>query len=361
MNNRIKKAKVKPRRRAVVKLSNQQPKQSQQPQKQDISVTKVAGGLKKPKYKSDYIQAILSLPHNGMLPHFPLYNYTVAHVCKRKVTTNYPVNASGNLYLEFTPSLLSKFSSSSSVSPIIAINNVDYTSVVNPITFAAVTGFVDVSSLGGLCLDAASFHNAIVTGFHVKLSATGVSTMNRSGYINLIESIDDSSLQLSNAGAAGTMTGYMAGRTLPNAILSNMTLERDLATAYSNSFEYRFIPNFNSNTISGYDFDVVTQNTLLLIDEAVDFKKLCVYVSGAHPSTIIRAEITVMYQALPRQAKLSEFPPTYGNDYTDITVPLQMLSHNRDLILKEVTGGSVGYVGATSTNQGIVVRPIASN
>jgi len=363
MNNPIKKTKAKPKRRAVAKLSNQQSKQQPQPnQKRNITVSKVVDVVKKPKHKSEYLQAILSLPHNVTLPHFPLFNYTVAHVCKRKVVTNYPVSPSGNLYLEYTPSLLAKFSSNSTVSPIVAINKVDYTSVATPITFTATSGFVDIASLSGLCLDTALFHNAIVTGFHVKLSATGVSTMNRSGYINLIESIDDSSLQMANsAGATSSMTSYMAGRTLTSAILSNVTLERDLATAYSNSFEYRFIPNFNANTISGYDFDVTYQNSLGLIDEAVDFKKLCVYVSGANPSTIIRAEITAMYQALPRQHKLSEFPASYGNDYTDISVPLQLLSHNRDIILKEVTGGSVGYVGASSTNQGIVVRPISSN
>lgn len=308
---------------------------------------------------------VTSLPNVTSLVPFPNYCYNPAHVCKRKAISIHQVNASGNLYVEITPSLLATTSSSSGASPILAINNASYTDVNATPIFAGNTGWADVGAVAGLCLDSASFHNAIVIGFHVRVTATGVSTMNRAGYITMVESVDDSGIRISNsANSAALVQSYMAGRTLKNATLSNMTLERDLGTAYSNSFEYNFIPNFNHNTIIGFDFDVDAygNESNLLIDSQVDFKKLAIYISGANPSTLIRLEMVAVYQATPRQAALSMYSTSVGTDYTDITIPIQLLAHQKSLILREVTPNqSVGYIGATSTNQGIVVTPLTSH
>lgn len=313
-------------------------------------------GKKTTSLNNKYISTILNLQHSNMLPQLPNFSYSSYHVCKRKAILNYTVNSAGNLYLEFTPSILANTGSNSTVSPFLAINNPNFTDLNATLSFTTGGGLCDLTAASTLCLDPNAFHNAMVTGFHIKLSATGVSTSNRSGFITMCETIDDTVPFIDNASALSytTLTSAYNRRNLKAQIQSDIKLEQDLATAYTNSFEYTWVPNFPISSATLYDFDVNYITGIVNLD-VYDMRKLGVFISGANPSTIIRVDVTVMYQATPTQSVLSQYPVSYSDDFTDVNKQIQKLSRMSDLRLRVTESHLSGYIGGI-TQPNVVVK-----
>lgn len=306
---------------------------------------------------NEYITTILNLDKSSRLPILPNNNFAPYHVCKRKAVLTYQVNASGNLYLEYVPSILANVANNSTVSPFIALNNPAYTDPNGNLNITAAGGMADLTAVNTLCLDGNVFHNATVTGFYLKLSATGVSTSNRAGFLTMCETVDDTALIINNSVglSSGTLNQMYNNRPLKAQIQSDIKLEQDLATAYSNSFEYIWIPNYHMESAVTYDYDVIGQSAPSNFDSA-DFRKLGVFVTGANVSTVIRVEIVVMYQATPTQALLTTYPVQYGNDYENINEQLQKLSRLSRLRLRQTDTHLSGYIGGVVNNQNVVVK-----
>jgi hypothetical protein len=303
----------------------------------------------------DYYETILNLPRSITLGHFPLYNTIPTHVCKRKGVFTYPVNASGNIFIELNPSMFSVTGIGSTYSKSnIVLNNVGYTDINKTnYSFTSGSNLTDVNMCSTLGLDPDSFHNALVTGFHVKISATGVSTGNRAGFLTLVEYVDDNTLQIdnSNANSYSALSSYINKRPMKYQIQNPQTLERDLATAYSNSFEYTWIPNFGEQAAYLYDGDVSVLSSYGGVgDSSSDYKKLAIYVNGANVSTQIRLDITLMYQATPTAQHINTYPVSYGTDFSSPNVKLQKLGQNRNIIFREVEdSGMHAYIGGVVT------------
>lgn len=80
-----------------------------------------------------------------------------------------------------------------------------------------------------------------------------------------------------------------------------MSIEKDLSTAYVNSFTYNFIPNFSGERAWEYDYDIVSQVVSWgTADNIQDLKKFWVYLSKWIATTVLRFDITVLYQATPK-------------------------------------------------------------
>lgn len=304
----------------------------------------------------DYFSTIVNLPRSNVLSGFPRYNSAPFHLCRRKGVFTYPVNASGNIFIELNPTNFARTGTTSPVAEqLIVLNNVGYTDV-NTTTLALAAGgnLTDTTMAATLGLSSIEFHSALVTGFHVKLSATGVSTGNRAGFLTMIDYQDDQyvSIDSASAGSYTAINSYVNARPMKFQVQNIHTLERDLATAYSNSFEYTWIPNFSDQNAYNYDQDVLSTSVVssTILDVGDSFRKLGIYVNGANPSTQIRLDITIMYAATPRSAYLSQYPSVYGTDFTSPTVMLQKLGMNRNVVFREVEdSGMHGYIGAVKS------------
>jgi hypothetical protein len=299
--------------------------------------------------KYPFIRALASLGNGGDLARFPLYNSIPQHVCKRKGVFTYPVNSSGNLYVEFTPSLLIGASSNATVATmgLMVLNHASYTDVnTTSLSLGTSGNITDLSMPATLGLDNDAFHSGVTIGFHVKVTATGVSTGNRAGMISMVQFFDDQKLLLTNT-STSTVNTYINSRPLKWQMQNAITLERDLSTAYTNSFEYTWIPNFNHNTIYGYEEDILTINSANIIDENIDYKKLGIYVNGANSATQLRLDVTVLYTATPVAQFLNQYPVAYGRDFQDYTAILQKISSDPSLVFHETEeSGNHAYIGS---------------
>jgi len=309
----------------------------------------------KGKNGSQYINMVMN-PLNSNTVLFPYYGWDPYHVTKRTFAVTIPVNASGCCFIEVAPSLLASCSKSLATAngyfPFIALNHATY----NTVEFSNASAWNLVNAPGfttdirnGL-LDSTDHHYAITTAFHCKITATGVSTTNRQGLITVIEYVDDQEIYVANnyqiPNSNTNFGAYIAARPFSAMINRPKNFSRDLATAYTNSIDYTWVPNYSSHSIPFYEYDLVNNATYVqeYRDSSNTLKKMLVYVQGAAPSTQIRLEMTVVYQTQPQHDKITSFPIAYSEDYTDVTIPLMRMS--RTMRIKETeNSGNHAYVG----------------
>lgn len=279
-------------------------------QKQQFNRIQNSKPLNMPFKKStgtDYINMVLN-PRDANVSLFPYYGWDPYHVTKRQFAVNIPVNASGCCFIEIAPSLLPATSKSLATVngnfPFIALNHALY----NTVEFSNATAWDGATTTGftadirnGL-LDSLDHHFAITTAFHCRITATGVSTTNRQGLITVIEYIDDQEIFVQNNSlmptSSNNLGAYVAARPFSAMINRPKNFSRDLATAYTNSIDYTWIPNFSHHSIPFYEYDLGNNSSNInrSADSSNTLKKMLIYVQGAAAATQIRLEMTAVYQ-----------------------------------------------------------------
>lgn len=302
--------------------------------------------------QQNYLKMVLD-PRHSNLSLFPLFGWDPYHITKRTFTITANCNASGLQFFDVCPSALAAFDSTNSSAgpfPVILLSNSMYTTYNPNSNFLdGGMGLVTQDIRAGLLLNS-DHHSAIVTAFHLRITATGTSTANRQGMITIVEYVDDQLATPKNditvPGGANNLSAYISDRSYSNMINRPKVYEVDIATAYANSIDYTWSPNFNHNNVVDYESDIgynAVGNTF--IDDNNPYKKVCVFVHGATTSTQIRYEMTAVYQTIPKHNKLTSFPVRYCENFRDITIPLMKLGQK--VRIKESTGGgNHAYIGA---------------
>lgn len=284
----------------------------------------------------DYFSCLRDLHVYSNAVHFPGYCWTPRHVAIRRSSANYTVNASGNIFYEFTPTIQALNAQESVISTygVVVMNNNAYTDV-NMTNLNVTAGTVtDLTIPASLALSAVIFNDSTVTGCSIQFTVTGVSNLNRKGIINIIEQADDQGIVLTGTGYT-TANAYVNARPLKYTQNATSKLTADLTNTLNTQWLYRWVPNFDSGSFQNYSGDpAIDVITPAIFDNSTDIKKVMVYLSGCDVSTILRVDTTLMYSAIPKPQYLNQQPISWPIDYRNPNVKLQKLSTNLGYIIQ---------------------------
>lgn len=285
---------------------------------------------------------------NGKFGSFPLANHVPYHFMKKQCITTTQVNPSGNLYIEICPSQFAFCASDGNARPMLQLNDASY---LGPNSTG--NSFGNSVSYGGLVQDcllpSSIFHKAIVTGYSATITVTGVSALNRTGNIHIVEECDDQFTHgsIGNTSYSG-INAYINGKPLSATVNLIHKIYKEYSNVNSNSITYKWIPPFgcHSGSIDRYDFDVSTSTAAagVVADGDMSMKKIIIYAYGFPATAIIQIQHKVYYQATPRVNQIANYPMTYGSDFKDVTRELQMLACKTPFSLTDQTM-NLGYSG----------------
>lgn len=293
--------------------------------------------------------------------YYPRTGWSPVHACYRKAAVYYPVNSSGNLFFELTPSIYagnSSDASNTSCVGLIVLNNVGYSNInINTYNFSAGGGLTDttLNRQLGIALSP-NIKWGICIGATIQVAVTGVSNLNRSGVLNFVEYSDNQFPYLDNAASNSytQISNYMNARPYASMIQYPRHAEYELSSSNDQIYTYTWLPNFSPYEYDSYSTDYAYINTLGAIpalipnNTAADYKKIALYASGLPTTAILRIDITLVYNAMPSPGFMNQYPCEDIVDKTDVTSNLMTYGSQNSFIFTS---------GKTNHNHGYYIPP----
>lgn len=302
--------------------------------------------------RDSYIDSLTRLHVDRSPCGFPCFNWEPWHQAVNTKQYLLPVNSSGNLYFEICPSQLMASDNSGTpagTTSTFLMNDPLYTDIDSTTVAATTSGYN--AMFNTLRPNAGVFHSGVVIGLSMRISVTGVSTVNRKGFIYVVQYADDQIAALTSAATSQT-NSYINARPLQLQLLQPVHFEQELSTSDMDALIYTWVPNFNGDTIPNYDLDIANGAINAGInDQSFDSRKCGIYLNGVDPTAKLKLEITYMYLASPLPAQLSTYPIKFGTEFQDITKKLQHLGANVDFVFKQAQDGHGHQFVTTVSNQ----------
>jgi hypothetical protein len=265
------------------------------------------------KPKASLLDYAHSLYHKDAKPaRFPLLSNFRTHLKIVRYRTVKTVNASGNLIFVLKPAVVPFFANTSTASPMLFTNNVNYdpNSDTNNLVGANNwdTNYVTSS---GLDLPVGDFVAGSTIATTICATITGVSNLNKQGKVYVAESANnylDAGLNTDIAFA----NAIVNRSSLADLIKIKSCKEMEIMNMDSNSeIEYHYIPESGySKTYRATPIGVTADQQTL---KDTDFAEFVLVVSGAAANTQLQVNIYQVLQMRPATDKLDNYP----SDYTE--------------------------------------------
>jgi len=307
--------------------------------------------------RNNYAAMVASIATKPFPFYYPRTGWYPVHACYRKAAFYYPVNSSGNLFFELTPTVFAGNSSDASNTTnvgLIVLNNVGYSNI-NVTTYSLSSGgnLTDLTanrSLGVALYNTMRWTTCI--GATIQVTVTGVSNLNRAGVLNFVEYSDNQFPYLDNGSPNSytQLSSYINARPYANMIQYPRHAEFELSSSNEQVYTYTWLPNFGPAEYDAYSMEYAAVSALGVIPATVpftsgaDYKKIALYASGLPNTAILRFDITLVYNSSPAPGYMNQYPCEDIIDKTDITSNLQTYgSQNNFIFTSGKTNHNHGY------------------